>query len=71
MLQQDVQKSLELLTDLLTKGLFTQASLDKIKAQITTQLKKFWDTPNSFCNQLARKAVYQNHSQAMMMFGSQ
>jgi zinc protease len=71
MLQHDVEKGLEFLTEMLMHGLFTQAALDKIKAQVAVQLKKFWDTPNSFSNQLARDVVYKNHPFNKMLLGSQ
>ncbi len=70
MLKQDVEKGLELLAEMLTNASFTQNSLDKIKAQATTQLKKFWDTPTSFCVQLARQEIYKNHPFNKMILGS-
>ncbi len=71
MLRQDVEKGLEFLTDMLTNALFTQAALDKVKAQVTVQLKKFWDNPSSFSMQLVRQQVYKNHPFSKMMLGSQ
>ena len=71
MLRQDVEIGLSFLTEMLTNCKFTQAALDKVKAQVATQLKKFWDTPSSFSNQLARQAVYHNHPFEKMMLGSQ
>ncbi len=71
MLQQDVEQGLEFLTDIVTDVLFTQKSLDKIKAQVLMQIKKFWDTPNSFGRQLACDLVYPNHPFDKLILGSQ
>lgn len=71
MLKQDVEKGLSLLTEMLTQASFTQNSLDKVKAQVRTQLKKFWDTPSSVSMQLARDLIYKNHPLHKMLLGSQ
>jgi len=71
MLKQDVEKGLLLFAEMLTQASFTQQSLDKVKLRIQTELKKFWDTPNSFSMQLARNAVYKDHPYQMMLLGSQ
>ena len=71
MLKQDVEKGLSLMTEMLMHATFTQKSLDKVKAQVGTQLKKFWDTPSSISMQLARELMYKNHPFHKMLLGSQ
>ena len=71
MLKQDLEKGLSLLTEMLMNASFTQSSLDKIKAQVSTHLKKFWDTPGMFGVQLARQAVYKDHVFNKNLLGSQ
>ncbi|MGZ6251350.1 MAG: M16 family metallopeptidase [Candidatus Chromulinivorax sp.] len=61
MLGVDVEKGLEFLTEMLMHATFTEKSLAKIKEQVRAKLKKYWDNPSSFCLQLAKKAVYQDH----------
>jgi zinc protease len=69
-LKQDVEKGLSLLAEMLTNADFQEASLVKIKEQVTLQLKKFWDTPSSFSLQLARDLVYQQHPYHKLALGS-
>jgi len=70
-LRQDVEQGLSFLGEILTNALFTQQALDKVKGQLYIQLKKFWDTPNSFSVQLARQAVYKDHPYSKMILGTQ
>jgi len=70
-LKDDVEKSLVLLTEMLTRALFTEHALEKVKNRIVVQLKKFWDNPSTFSTQLAKNIVYENHPYHKMMLGSQ
>ena len=70
MLQQDVEKGLALIEEMLTRALFTQQALDKVKANALEDLKNYWDTPKACIMQLARKAVYKDHPYSKMVLGS-
>lgn len=69
-LYQDLVKALELMNEMLLNASFTQEALDKVKSRVIVQLKKFWDTPNSFIVQLGRNAIYQDHPYHKMILGS-
>ena len=70
-LQQDVEKGLSFVTEMLMNASFEDLSLAKVKDQVGTQLKKFWDTPSTFSVQLARNIIYKNHPYHKMLLGSQ
>jgi len=69
-LKQDIEKGLELLTEMLTNPSFQESSLAKVKEQALVQLKKFWDTPSNFSVQLGRDIIYSGHPYHKMMFGN-
>jgi zinc protease len=69
-LQQDVEKALALLAELLMHASLQAESLEKIKKQVAMESKIFWDTPTSYGLELARQAVYKNHPYQKMMLGS-
>ncbi len=69
-LKQDLEKGLELLTEMLINVSFQESSLAKIKEQALLQLKKFWDTPSNFSIQLGRDLIYQGHPYHKMILGS-
>ncbi|MDP3787947.1 MAG: pitrilysin family protein [Candidatus Chromulinivorax sp.] len=69
-LQQDAEKALELLGELLVNASLTQESLEKIKDQVMTESKMFWDSPTTYCSSLARQAVYKDHPYKKRMAGT-
>ena len=70
MLSADAQKGLDLLADMLSNALFDEKAIEKIRAQILSDITDFWDTPGQFVGQLARDAVYGNHPYHKSYFGT-
>lgn len=69
-LQQDVQKALSMLADMVTNISMQAESLEKIKKQVAMESKMFWDTPVSYGLEIARQTVYKNHPYEKSSFGS-
>jgi zinc protease len=61
MLSTDLEKGLELLHEVLTNAVFNETEIEKVRQQILTDIKLFWDDPRSIAGQLLREAIYKNH----------
>ncbi len=61
MLSADFQKGLELLYEILTKASFTPEAVEKVRSQLLTEIKTYWDNPSTFVGQLVRERVYAGH----------
>ncbi len=67
----DAPRGLELFTEVLMRPAFTESALDRIRTQLLSELKIFWDTPVDFIGQVARQAVYRNHPFSNNMMGTE
>ncbi|MEX0849618.1 MAG: pitrilysin family protein [Candidatus Dependentiae bacterium] len=61
LLHEDLQKGLELLNELLTNAIFSIDAIEKVRAQMLSELKQFWDNPDYFSSQLMSEMVYKGH----------
>lgn len=61
LLQEDLPKGLELLNELLHNVEFDAAAIEKVRSQMITELKMFWDDPMSFAGQLIVDEIYKGH----------
>lgn len=61
MLSSDFEKGLEILHEVLTNALFNDIEIEKVRQQIFTDIKLFWDDSRSIAGQLIREVVYKNH----------
>ncbi|MBP6869307.1 insulinase family protein [Candidatus Babeliales bacterium] len=69
-LQQDIEKALSLMTEMLTQATLEQVTLEKMKEKALVELKQYWDTPTLFRDKLARDIVYKNHPYSKIPLGS-
>lgn len=60
-LKADLEKGFELLLELLTNPLFEKSAIEKVRAQLFSELSEFWDTPSDFVSCIAEQRVYKNH----------
>lgn len=57
----DLEKGLELMQEVVTRADFDKKEIEKVRAQLLTDIKNFWDEPNEFAKQLIRQNVYKGH----------
>lgn len=69
MLSKDLLLGLDLLTEVLTQPLFDNEAIERIREQLLSELKMFWDTPVDFAGQLAREAIYKSHPYGQNLMG--
>lgn len=60
-LNQNFEQSIEILSQILTQPSFDEKTILKIKAQVVSELKEFFDTPLEFIEQVTREHIYQKH----------
>ncbi len=70
MLHDDLAKGLELLTEMLTQATFPQEKLEKVRAQLFSDLKQFWDNPSDFSAQLTSEIIYKDHPYSKNILGT-
>lgn len=71
MLSEDANRGLELLAEVLMRPAFTKESIERIRAQMTSELKLFWDNPTDFFGQIARQKIYGSHPFSQNMMGTE
>lgn len=69
-LREDLEKGLELLTEILTQPTFPEDAIQKIRSHILVELKMFWDNPNLFSGQLTDEIIYAGHPYAKNSLGT-
>jgi zinc protease len=69
MMSNDLPIALELLVEVLTRATFEKKSIEKVREQLISDLKDYWDTPASFVAQLARDQVYKHHPYSKKVLG--
>ncbi|MBI2344777.1 insulinase family protein [Candidatus Dependentiae bacterium] len=71
MLSADINKGLDLMSQMIQEALFDSQDFERIKEKTKAQLIQFWDTPKRAINQVAMEQVYKDHPYAHMALGSQ
>lgn len=61
MLSSDLPKGLQLLNEVLTRATFEQEETEKVREQVLSDIKDFWDTPTLIAGQLIREHIYKGH----------
>lgn len=61
LLQEDLEKGLDLIQELLTNVTFPEAAVSKVRSQMLNDLKMFWDNPSNFTGQLIVDEIYKGH----------
>ena len=70
MLTDDFIFGLGLLKEILTKATFPENEIEKVRAQLLTNIKLYWDEPRSFTSQLVRAEIYKNHPYSKQSIGT-
>jgi zinc protease len=70
MLNEDFEKGLELLNELLTRATFDEKELEKIRQHLLADLSSYWDSPSDFSGHLIREKIYENHPYAQNKYGT-
>ena len=68
LLSPDLQKGLEILTDVLVNPTFKPDAIERIRAQLLSEVKMFWDSPKDFASQIVRKAIYKTYPYYFLNF---
>ncbi|MFC1845650.1 M16 family metallopeptidase [Candidatus Dependentiae bacterium] len=71
MLSADLEKGLEILEEILSRATFDKREMEKVRAQILTSIKDFWDTPFAFSSQLIKERVYAGHPYSQNSLGDE
>lgn len=61
MLTSDFVFGLSLLKEILTRATFSEDEIEKVRDQLLTNIKQYWDEPRSFVSQLVRAEIYKDH----------
>ncbi len=61
MLSADFEFGLGILKEILTHATFPEDEIEKIRQQLLTNIKQYWDEPQSFIGQLVREEIYHGH----------
>jgi zinc protease len=70
MLSSDLDKGLELLQEVLTKATFPEEEIEKVRFQLISEIKNFWDDPASFAGQVIRETMYKGHPYSRNVLGT-
>ncbi|MGB8366772.1 MAG: pitrilysin family protein, partial [Candidatus Babeliales bacterium] len=70
MLNEDLLFGLEILEEILNKATFEQQEIEKIRSQILTDIKCFWDEPRYFAGQLIKEKLYKDHPYSKNYLGT-
>lgn len=61
MLASDLPKGLEILEEVLSRPAFESKEVEKVRSQLLSEIKNFWDDAASVAGQLVREKIYQGH----------
>jgi zinc protease len=70
MLADDFVFGLRLLKEILTQATFPEEEIEKIRDQLLTDVKQYWDEPQSFIGQLVRENIYKGHPYSKQAIGT-
>lgn len=69
-LSQDFKHGLKLVHDILTESILAQDAVEKVRAQILTEIEHYWDDPSQFLGQIIREQIYPKHPASKNSLGS-
>lgn len=70
LLREDLPFALEIINQIVTQATFDEKQIEKVREQLLTQIKNFWDDPRSCSSQLIKEAIYQKHPYAKNSLGT-
>lgn len=69
-LRDDLESALDILYEVVTSAQFDCDDIQKIRTQLISDVKNYWDDPRSFAGYLVKKNLYKNHPYAKNLLGS-
>lgn len=69
-LKEDFEFALHILDQLVQKATFPEKNIEKIRAQIESDIDQLWDSPSEFVAQLAREGVFKDHPYRKNLLGT-
>lgn len=69
-LRDDLELLLSLIGSMILAPAFPEEAVEKVRVGMLSDIKEYWDTPNAFISQIARKTVYGNHPYAHSTMGT-
>jgi zinc protease len=61
LLNDDFEFGIALLDEMVHRASFDPKEIEKVRAQLLIQLKRFWDEPTRFSSQLIKEVIYKDH----------
>ncbi|HEX4068807.1 MAG TPA: pitrilysin family protein [Candidatus Babeliales bacterium] len=71
MLKTDFVFGLELLKEIVTRATFPESEIEKVRDQLLSDIKQYWDEPRSFMGHLVREVIYKNHPYSKQSMGTE
>ncbi len=71
MLEGDFVFGLGILKEVLTNATFPEDEIEKVRDQLLTDIKQYWDEPRSFVSDLVRKTLYKDHPYSKQSIGTE
>jgi len=71
MLKEDLEEGFSLLHEIITNATFPKEKMEKVRTQIFSDIKNFWDNPSAFSGQLVKGMVYQGHPYSKDALGTE
>lgn len=71
MLKEDVERGLGFVSDMVERAAFDVQDFDRLKSNVYSKIKHFWDTPKAFASQVAAEQIYVDHPYSYLALGSQ
>ncbi len=69
-LSQDLSKAMQIMHELITNARFDKNAIEKVRKQLISDIKDYWDDPSSFVAQLAKQQVYKEHPYGKNILGT-
>lgn len=69
-LKEDIDFGLSILNEILTNATFDKKEMEKVRAQLRSKLKNFWDEPRYFAGQLVKEKIYKDHPYSKISMGT-
>ncbi|MBI2775415.1 insulinase family protein [Candidatus Dependentiae bacterium] len=69
MLSADLEQGLGFITEMMSESSFDEDAIEKVREQLVSDVKDYWDSPSEFTVQLAREEIYKNHPYSKRYMG--
>lgn len=71
MLHDDFEYGLDILKEILLNATFPEDEIEKVRDQILSDIKQYWDEPRSFVSQVVRSEIYKGHPYSKHAMGTE